>query len=99
MSEHSIPSIWRFTGNASSASLCAGGRSQAVLDAWHDYHAHLNLPPERRPQNDAEQRDWTGRGDELFTNLLDRLATATNFKFDRDQKRAATPRKRIARLN
>ncbi|MGT2458795.1 DUF6680 family protein [Cupriavidus basilensis] len=67
-----------------------GARAQAVLDAWHDYHAHLNLPPERRPQNDAEQRDWTGRGDELFTNLLDRLATATNFKFDRDQLKAGS---------
>ena len=62
-----------------------GRRAQGVIDAWHDYHAHLSLPPERRPQSEAEQRDWNGRGDELFTNLLDRLATATNFKFDRNQ--------------
>lgn len=67
-----------------------GTSAQAVLDAWHDYHAHLSLPPERRPQNEAEQRDWNGRGDELFTNLLDRLATATNFKFERDQLKAGS---------
>lgn len=67
-----------------------GARAQAVLDAWHDYHAHLSLPIERRPQNEAEQRDWNGRGDELFTNLLDRLATATNFKFDRGQLKAGS---------
>lgn len=57
--------------------------SQAVLDAWHDYHAHLTLPSERRPQNDAQGRDWEGRADELFTNLLDRLAAARNYLFER----------------
>ncbi|WP_423380148.1 DUF6680 family protein [Burkholderia sp. LMG 32019] len=63
---------------------------QAVLDAWHDYYDHLCVPDERRPKNDAELRDWTGRGDELFTNLLERLATATNFKFDRKQLKAGS---------
>lgn len=67
-----------------------GSKSQAVLDAWHDYHAHLCVSYERRPKNDAELRDWTGRGDELFTNLLERLATATNFKFDRQQLKAGS---------
>lgn len=59
--------------------------SQAVLDAWHNYHAHLTLPSERRPQNEAEQRDWGGRADELFTNLLDCIATATNYQFQRSE--------------
>lgn len=67
-----------------------GRRAQAVLDAWHDYHAHLSLPLDQRPQDEAEQRDWNGRGDELFTNLLDRLATATNFKFERSQLKAGS---------
>ncbi len=58
---------------------------QGVLDAWHDYHSLLSTPIEQRPQNDAEQREWTGRGDELFTNLLDKHAAATNFKYDRNQ--------------
>lgn len=60
-----------------------GAKAQAVLDSWHDYHAHLSI--ENRPTTEAEVRDWNGRGDELFTNLLDRLATATNFKFERAQ--------------
>jgi hypothetical protein len=63
---------------------------QAVLDAWHDYYHHLSVPEERRPKTDAEFRDWTGRGDELFTNLLERLATAMNFKFDRKQLKAGS---------
>jgi RNA polymerase-binding transcription factor DksA len=50
-------------------------REKEVLTTWHDYHTHLSLPADgHRPQNEAEQRDWNGRGDELFTNLLDRLA-------------------------
>jgi hypothetical protein len=65
-------------------------RSQAVLDAWHDYHAHLSLPNEQRPKSEAEQRDWTGRGDELFTNLLDRLALAMHFKFERVQLKSGS---------
>jgi hypothetical protein len=48
------------------------------------------VPEERRPKNDAEFRDWNGRGDELFTNLLERLATATSFKFDRKQLKAGS---------
>jgi hypothetical protein len=62
-----------------------GAKGQAVLDAWHVYHAHLTLPPDQRPQNEAQQLEWGGRGDELFTNLLERLATATSFKFAREQ--------------
>jgi hypothetical protein len=65
-------------------------RAQAVLDTWHDYHAHLSLPAEQRPKTEAEQRNWEGRGDELFTNLLDRLASATNFKFERAQLKAGS---------
>ncbi|AIP09242.1 Uncharacterised protein [Burkholderia pseudomallei] len=57
--------------------------SQAVLDAWHDYHAHLTIPVQNRPANEGEQRDWNGRCDELFTNLLDRLAAVMSYKFER----------------
>ncbi|WP_235993862.1 DUF6680 family protein [Paraburkholderia solitsugae] len=60
-------------------------REKQVLTAWHDYHAHLNLPPERRPKNEAEQNNWNGRSDELLTNLLDCIATANNFRFERNQ--------------
>lgn len=67
-----------------------GRRAQAALDAWHDYHAHLSIPIDKRPKNEADQRDWDGRGDELFLNLLDRLAAATHFKFERNQLKAGS---------
>jgi hypothetical protein len=61
-----------------------------VLTAWHTYHAHLTLPTVRRPANEGEQRDWVGRGDELFTNLMDRLALANKFRFERDQLKSGS---------
>lgn len=79
-----------FYGHRVLGIVLSGRRAQDVLDAWHDYHAHLSLPPEYRPQNEAEQRDWYDRGDELFMNLLDRLGTATNFKFERNQLKAGS---------
>jgi len=57
--------------------------SQAVLDAWHDYHAHLTVSPQNRPANEGEQRDWNDRCDELLTDLLDRLAAVMSYKFER----------------
>ncbi|WP_347880185.1 DUF6680 family protein [Burkholderia sp. BCC1644] len=65
-------------------------KAQAVLDAWHDYHAHLSVPLEQRPNTEAETREWNGRGDELFTNLLERLAAATAYKFDRQQLKSGS---------
>ncbi len=58
----------------------------AVLAAWHEYYAHLN--PNPRPANDAEHAAWRGRREELFLNLLEKLALATNYKFDREQLRS-----------
>lgn len=72
-----------FYGNRLLGRVWRRRSAQEVLDAWHDYHAHLSIPEGQRPKNEAEQRAWDGRGDELFTNLLDRLAVATHFKFDR----------------
>jgi hypothetical protein len=65
-------------------------KSKAVIRAWHVYHAHLSLPPERRVQTEADQRDWGGRADELFTNLLDCLADSTKYEFDRDELRSGS---------
>lgn len=62
-----------------------GSRAQAVIDAWRDYHRHLNLPVERRPKDEGEKKAWDGRADELFLNLLDRLAVANQYKFEREQ--------------
>ncbi|WP_156966071.1 DUF6680 family protein [Paraburkholderia bannensis] len=63
---------------------------QAVLDAWHNYHAHLSVPLEQRPKTDNEQKVWNGKGDELFTSLLERMAIATNYKFERQQLKSGS---------
>jgi hypothetical protein len=62
-----------------------GAKAQAVVNAWRDYHAHLSLPPERRPQNEAQGQGWNATADELFINLLDCLARSTNHQFERSQ--------------
>lgn len=56
---------------------------QAVLDCWGHYRAHLSPPAhERSTQQDAQVRFHT-RADELFVNLLESLAAATGYKFNR----------------
>ncbi|MEO4029019.1 DUF6680 family protein [Chromobacterium vaccinii] len=74
--------------------LGTGRRStedQAVLDAWHEYHAHLCcLAPNVRPIDETGHIAWTARGDELFTNLLECIAKATNYKFERTLLRAGS---------
>jgi hypothetical protein len=55
-------------------------KEQIVLDAWKEYHDHLN--------NKAEEGQialWVAHGDELFTNLLFAIAQYLGIKFDRDQ--------------
>jgi len=55
-----------------------------VITTWHDYHEHLSTPASKElPPNEAQIQAWVSRGDELFTNLLDRLARSNRFRFDR----------------
>jgi hypothetical protein len=53
---------------------------QKVLDAWKEYHNHLNIKAD-----DASLRVWVVNGDELFTNLLAAIAQDVNYTFDRVQ--------------
>jgi hypothetical protein len=55
---------------------------QAVLDAWKEYHNHLNQP---RITEAAALAVWVGRGEELFVDLLFKIATDARFTFDRVQ--------------
>lgn len=57
-----------------------------VLSAWQEYYTHLNAVP--RPAPGAAEVAWRSRSEELFLNLIEKLALATNFKFDRDQLRS-----------
>jgi hypothetical protein len=61
--------------------------SQAVIDAWRDYHNHLSPVGDAQPKTSEAKNIWDARGDELFLNLLTALATANNYKFERDQLR------------
>lgn len=60
-------------------------KEQQVLDAWKEYHDHLNIKAE-----EGHIALWGAQGDELFTNLLYAIAQDLKFKFDRVQlKRGA----------
>ncbi|HWK32093.1 MAG TPA: DUF6680 family protein, partial [Hyphomicrobium sp.] len=56
-----------------------------VLDAWRIYADHLNINLEGA--SEAEIAHWTNRGDDLFTDLLEALAAALHYPFNRVQLR------------
>ena len=53
---------------------------QQVLDAWHEYHNHLNIKAD-----DSALTVWAVDGDKFFTDLLVAIAQDVNYKFDRVQ--------------
>jgi hypothetical protein len=57
--------------------------SQMVLDRWNEYLQHLNSGPVGNPAPANEISAWVGAGHEKFVNLLEALAKATNYDFDR----------------
>ncbi|WP_340686869.1 DUF6680 family protein [Stenotrophomonas maltophilia] len=58
-------------------------REQLVLDRWREYHDHLADHASR----DRDEIAWFTRGDELFVNLLEPIATDVGYRFDRVQLR------------
>ena len=50
----------------------------AVLDAWHEYHDHLNTN-----FNQKNLSLWATKRDDLFINLLSALAVDVGYRFDR----------------
>jgi hypothetical protein len=59
-------------------------KDQAVIDAWREYFDHLNSGPGEGAA-EAVKVNWMARRSELFTNLLQMMATALNYNFDRVQ--------------
>jgi len=55
-------------------------REQRVIDAWREYHDHLN-----NKVDEAQIPLWLAQGDELFTNLLYAVAQDLGLRFDRVQ--------------
>lgn len=55
-------------------------QEQAVLNAWKEYHDHLNVDNDQPPTE-----VWGDRRDELFVTLLYVMARDVGFQFDRVQ--------------
>ena len=53
---------------------------QAVIDAWREYHDHLNTKSDQ-----TAVAVWNTNADELFTNLLFTIAQDVRYQFDRVQ--------------
>lgn len=60
---------------------------EGVILAWREYFRHLNV--DQSGFTDQRKTEWGGRADELFLNLLEKLAIATRYRFDREQLRSA----------
>jgi hypothetical protein len=56
-----------------------------VVDRWHLYADHLNQQLD--DTNESHMAAWSVKGDDLFTDLLDSLARALGYKFDKVQLR------------
>jgi len=60
-----------------------GTASQTVIDNWDTYRRHLSPTGEARPTTPEQHAAWRAKGDELFVNLLESIALANRYKFDR----------------
>jgi len=56
--------------------------AQDVIDAWRNYHSHLNTNVPTTPEGNAT---WGATSEERFVNLLAALAKANHYRFDRSQ--------------
>lgn len=54
---------------------------QEVLDSWNTYREHLN--PQALPDDDAAHIQFNATAQQLFLNLLEKLAAATGYQFKR----------------
>ena len=58
-----------------------------VITSWREYFRHLDI--DGRTFDEARKQQWAVQANELFLNMLEKLAVANRFKFDRDQLRSA----------
>jgi hypothetical protein len=54
-----------------------------VIAGWREYHDHFNSAPEDASPEDIRQ--WNAAGTEIFVNLLEKMAVALHYEFDRVQ--------------
>ena len=58
-----------------------------VIAAWREYYNHLNA--DQSGWNDQQTTGWAASNDEIFLNLLEKMAIATRHQFDRPDLRSA----------
>lgn len=78
-----------FYGSRRFGRLARASKYQDVLDSWQTYRTHLGNAPGPTPE-DGELLAWNSRGDELFVNLLEKLAIATEFEFKREELKSGS---------
>ncbi|WPB58723.1 DUF6680 family protein [Xylophilus sp. GOD-11R] len=58
---------------------------QLVREAWMNYRRHLSPPPAERATEGEALARFQGRAEELFVNLLEKMAVAVGYSFDRQE--------------
>jgi hypothetical protein len=56
---------------------------RSVIAAWREYHDHFGSLPENASEEDVKR--WSASGDEIFVNLLEKMAVMLHYEFDRVQ--------------
>lgn len=56
---------------------------RSVIAAWREYHDHFGNISEDASTEDMKR--WNATGDEIFVNLLEKMAIALHYEFDRVQ--------------
>lgn len=74
-----------FYGSRAFGRLTRTAPYQDVLDSWNVYRRHLSPADSARPATPEELARWNAKADELFVNLLERLAVATGYDFKREE--------------
>lgn len=69
-----------FYGERAFGRLRRTAHEQRVLDAWKEYHDHLNTKAD-----DTQISHWASQGTEIFTNLLFAMSQDLGYTFDRVQ--------------
>lgn len=62
--------------------------SQNVIDSWNNYRRHLTPEDSTKPLNEVQIGAWNSKREELFVNLLEALAIANKYRFDRETLQA-----------
>jgi hypothetical protein len=75
-----------FYGSRALGRLARKAPYQDVLDAWSNYRQLLGFGgSQTEPTTEEGWARWNAKGDELFVNLLEKLAIATGFDFKREE--------------